>query len=275
MRTMSVFIPTHNRVIELRRALCSLVIDNREHLIENDIEIVISSNSDIDVENEIITVEFFRKYYRRIRYLRSTRDDIDDNQCRFYKCVETDYCLLLADDDLVLVGGVEHVISCTMRDELFVIFNSYKIRNNRIKEEILYNEEHDLILSGKDFLKTFLEAREPFISLSPLLPFYGGILVNLRKIRGENLLDRDIYTRYKKTMHQYVGILIHMLLVNDNVVMRLYRQPAIAIAHDSEKQWSKSWLNDSLIRFYSSLPIDETCKKIIMDRVAARGKRNG
>ena len=151
---------------------------------------------------------------------------------------------------------------------LFVIFNSYKVSNNRIKTDELYNEKHDLILSGNNYLTTFLENKEPFMSLSPLLPFYGGILINLSKIRIENLLDGDIITRYQNTMHQYIGTLIHMLLANDGLVMRIYQQPTIAIAHDSEKQWNKSLLNDSLVRFYSSLPIDENIYKTIMDRIS-------
>lgn len=51
-KKVGIFIPTHNRRIDLGNAIRSVVIDNYDYISANQLQVVISSNSDREVELE-------------------------------------------------------------------------------------------------------------------------------------------------------------------------------------------------------------------------------
>lgn len=158
---LSICIPTYNRFDELKNTVNSLnVIINKLNM-ENDVEIIISDNSDFDVA---VKNEMFGRGYKNVRYSKNTKNiGFSGNLVKVVSMAAGDYFWIVPDNDDFFEEGLETLLtnmtiyrSC----ETQCIFVPFLYQSFNLVEVLGSNY-------GEGELRTLLEAGElPFILLS-------------------------------------------------------------------------------------------------------------
>lgn len=130
----------------------------------------------------------------------------------------------------------------------------------------LYRTDDALCLKAKDMLLAMLSPIIPKEELFPLLPFYGGIIVNVEYMNEHTTSSgRGIFDG---TLHQYIGCLWNELLRNENLCAVITETPLVALGYDVEE---KTYI-DEVTRtgidpasFYNKLCLKDEIKKEIIE----------
>lgn len=105
MVTLTICIPTYNRINSLKECLVNL---EKQKFTKN-VQVIISDNASTDG-----TQAFVKKYISsapfRISYLRNTKNlGFDQNVLNLYQAATTDYVWFLSDDDTMLPNSLSHI----------------------------------------------------------------------------------------------------------------------------------------------------------------------
>lgn len=200
---LTIAIPTYNRKEKLKMSL-SGVLEQVENL---PIEILISDNASED-GTEAYMAELCMQY-KNLRYHRNNVNiGPDMNFLNCYEMAQGEYVWLLGDDDFVLPGAVQNIVSVLEKKPICVFLNSSAVvRENPLKWskpcwKELGNKEYenaDVFLEEIGILITFLSA---FISKTSLVKEindkeqYSGtyfiqshIALNVLKNKGKYIID--------------------------------------------------------------------------------------
>ena len=262
---LSIFIPTYNRKDDLNRLLNSIILENGADL--NNIHIYISSNSPEDYETMRMVLQW-KEIYPHISYHTNKKNiGIDANHDKIYDyCTHSKYALAIADDDLLLQGAIKEVMGLCNENFLFALCNAVYYTGGVKHTDKIYNCEQKICLKYKKLLQAMIYQIMPN-GMCPLLPFYGGIIVNTQFMNERTTrVERQVF---EGTFHQYIGCLWNALSRNEEMCGLISEKIVIAIGHDIKK---KSWLSDyqdtfiiKVPSFYKKLELDEKTRKEILD----------
>lgn len=142
---LSICIPTYNRAKYLEQCLNSLVyqIDALE---EGSVEVVISNNCSTDNTSDII--EKYMKHHSFIRYFVNSKNiGSEANVINLPHKAKGKYIWCLGDDDLMLDGALQRVISYLRNEDYSFIMLNKIVKNTDLSETIL--EKQSLIDEDK------------------------------------------------------------------------------------------------------------------------------
>jgi len=219
----SIFIPTLNRVDLLSRTLDSIIFQIKK----DSIKIVISDNGSTDNTNEVI--EKYRKNYKYIDYYKLQETiHLDLNHAKVLEYIDTKYCLMLGDDDELLEGAYDTIISAIENENYSFIALSIETKNIQTR-----NLEFD-------------NRPLTFGLLWEKLP-YSTIILNVDLARN---IDKN---KYFDTYHLYSGIAwetfaynpFNVLQINKptlklGVVPKTWKKQTVDIIYRAAPQWFKS-----------------------------------
>lgn len=263
---LSIYIPTYNRPKDMDRLLCSIITGNGRFI--DGIPIYISSNNPEEKETFRI-VSKWKEVYPYISYFyNNTNIGIDANHDKIYEyCRNSQYALEIADDDLLLEGALEDIIDLCKEDFLFALCNAYPyfFRGGIDCSQKIYDCDEKLCLKADEMVSA-MTGRVIGKGMCPLLPFYGGIIVNVQYMNQYSTSgERNVF---RGTFHQYIGALWNELLKNKNLHAIVTEKPLVAIGYDVEK---KTWLDEledtftvKVPMFYEKLLLDDKRRKEIL-----------
>lgn len=233
----------------------------------------ISSNDANDLETEEV-VNGFSKSRSYISFHANEFDlGIDKNHDLLYEYCETRYALLLADDDVLLDDTIKRIHeNCENYEFLFAICNQRYYRNEILEESHLFYENGVVLLSKKDAFRKFTVYKPG--PILPLIPYFGGIIVNLEKIN--DLISSSDRRKFEGTFHQYTGSL-WLALLNSKENVALFTDVTIGQGFDDDKTWFdyKEEVFKNANRLYEILPISETVRRDISTLITYSGRRMG
>ncbi|MCQ2361457.1 MAG: glycosyltransferase, partial [Acidaminococcaceae bacterium] len=198
--------------------------------------IYISNNEKNDKETERIINLLCEKFDNIVYFTNEKNIGIDCNHDKVYEYCNEEYGLFLADDDVVFENAIVEIMTfINQRECLFAICNSYTMDGNEKKKKRLFNL-HDEDVTKYDHLSfvRFFAFKRP-ISLLPLLPYYGGIIVNIAKMKQRSKkFSREIFSG---TFHQYIGAILNVFFESNDMKCFIIGMPFIGIGMDNDKTW--------------------------------------
>lgn len=258
---LNIFIPTYRRSNKLNRCISSLCKEIDEMNDSFNITVHISNNDKNDLSVKKLISSFNKDYL--IYHENNHNIGIDRNHEKVYEYCDSDYVLCLADDDMILPGCLKYLLSIIQKEDdvLFYILNSYLIDNKTNKNAVYKINKEILYLNTIQSIRHFVFDKPK--ALLPLLPYYGGIVINMKMIR-EKYSRKDCYIG---TFHYYIAILWDALLtLKDNKKIAIISKPTIFIGMDNDKTWF-SYSNEvynNLNNVYKYLPFSTSMRKDIM-----------
>ena len=106
---VSIAIPTYNRVNFLERLLERILSQIKD--MHGEVQVCISDNCSTDNTGEIV-LNFQKKYSGIIKYNKNSNNvGVDKNLIKIMEMADGEFVWLFGDDDMVVNGGVEKVIS--------------------------------------------------------------------------------------------------------------------------------------------------------------------
>lgn len=193
MKTLTVAIPTYNRAKSLQAALDSILSQISNHL---NLEIIISDNASTDNTSEI--VKQYQKTYQHIRYFRNdTNKGIDYNISKAVELSSSDYVMLLSDDDLLLDGSLDYLISLINTNDKIGFFYINGIGFRKKLDEIEFfqgpviNNLENITFNDKSDIVNFLKYQITFVSAFLLHRKTWNLNTNKERYFGT-----DIYLSY-------------------------------------------------------------------------------
>lgn len=220
---------------------------------------VIVSNNDCTNDETKSIVDQFINMWPAVSYHENERNiGIDSNHEKVYEYSTADYVLFLADDDILLAGGLEtieeYLISRKADNLLFAISNSLVVKNGVIAPFPVYNNMREIYTVGD--LKEYMFYDKPK-NIFPLLPYFGGVVVNVQMMKA--LSTKIERSRFDGTFHQYIGCLWKVGLCNSDVNAGFISEPIICVGCDSDKTWFeyKDDVLHKLLLVYKELDIDK------------------
>lgn len=257
---LSVFIPTYNRPEKLMNLVDNIEIECKKSGLS--MNIYISDNSE-EYNDELIK-EYQNSAYVNIKYFKNdTNIGIDSNHDKVYDFCCTEYCLFMADDDLLIEGSINKILQIIEhKDALVLFFNGYC---NNYPHVPIYNLKDTYIEgNGKDLINFFLSGNI-CQDIIPLLPFYSGIVVNISMISSS--LSKNERDRFSGTLHQYLGSIWNTMLKYNSYQGYVVNECITMIDISSPV---KSWTGESyqlyvqgIPSFYDALLLDDENRNII------------
>ena len=241
-RRLSIYVPTYHRTQELQKCLESVILEcNRNK--EQNIAIYVSNNDSSDLLT-FEMVEKLKNSYSNIYY--SSNDEnigIDGNMQLGFEWPDSQYCLMLGDDDEICKGGLKIIFDIIDNyDNLaFAILNWISEDDNGTKnlawsicQNILYENVVECFRENYD--------------ATP----YGTILCNLEYASEVSSEKRR---KYMGTFHLYTGILWEMVLKNGIIVKSA--EPIILKRSYCKKSWDSERADVMLVgipKWFDTLP---------------------
>jgi abequosyltransferase len=186
-------IPTYNRAESLRVVLDSIISQVSD---KYKLEIIISDNASTDNTSDI--TKQYQEKYQYIKYFRNEfNKGIDYNISKAVELSSSDYVMLLSDDDLLLDGSLEHLISLiNMNDEVsFFYINGTGFKKTFKGIEFfkgpVINNLDDIIFYDKNQFIKFLRYQITFVSAFLLHRKTWNLNTN-----KEQYFGTDIYLSY-------------------------------------------------------------------------------
>lgn len=151
MSKLSICVPTYNREKFLKHTLETII----PQITNNDVEIIISDNASTDGTEKY--VKALSSEYSFLRYSRNEKNlGMDYNAYECIKRSSSEYCWMFSDDDLLLPGAVEKVLSIIEEyDANFIYVNhagfldgeDYKVvlKRGKNKQDIIYEDGEKMI----------------------------------------------------------------------------------------------------------------------------------
>lgn len=239
---ISIFVPTFNRSELLDYCLKSIIRSVQKY----SIPIWVSDNHSRDNTENI--VKSHQKTYSHLKYIKQIENiGLDRNQLAFIDCVETKYCLMIADDDALIENGFEQVMKFIegASDYDLILLNcdhytgdmkSHKRKNFDLKEDIEYD-------TPVNFLRDYIFAMH-----------FSTLVVRMNHIK------KDRIEVYDGSYHAYCGLVFDALSEKwqqtEQVKIKIIADPVIKI-RDGEKTYSMELVDVLYNRFpsfFANLP---------------------
>jgi glycosyltransferase involved in cell wall biosynthesis len=172
---LTIAIPTYNRSACLGELLAMLAAQDFDS--ENEVEIIVSDNASVD-NTEAVVAAIAQGCKMRIRYHRHPENiGANPNFAFCYREARGRYFWLFGDDDLILPGKVEEVLSHLRGADLDIIYaTSYGFRENWLAErkgDPLNRRFH-----------TITSARAITHTVNIMFTFISGIIVNKERLES-------------------------------------------------------------------------------------------
>jgi len=219
---LSIFIPTYNRANLLAETLESIV----SQISNNFIEIVISDNGSTDNTKEI--VDLYRQKYKNIRYYKNEPSiHMDLNHLKVLEYVDTKYCLMLGDDDVLVAEGYERIIESIENDNYdFIVLSSENDSNIKFDNVELSNKKAAFLQYWKD------------------LP-YGTVIINVM------LAKKIDVQKYVDTYHAYSALAWESFACSEsNNKILVIKKPTIRLGIVI-----KTWKKETIDILYRAAPL--------------------
>ena len=162
MQTLSICIPTYNRVHLLNDSINS-ILDAITYA-ECRVEIIISDNCSND-NTESYCLQLTEKYH----FIHYYKNDSNVNELNFYLAVEkanTDFVWLFSDDDIMKINSIKLVYEAIISGNNLIIAN-YDLYDNelrKIKKTNYFTLSNDVIINDKNKLLIDYNLKLGFIS---------------------------------------------------------------------------------------------------------------
>ncbi len=187
--TLTIAIPTYNRADCLKESLDSVL-----QQITNDVEVIVCDNASTDSTKEVLT-----SYIEsgKIQYYGSDENKgMDYNFLRCIQYAKGDYVLLFSDDDILLPGAVEKILSLIKHENpdyinlnSTVFIKSVNEINEKSVPRMILNTDGDLISTDKkeciEYLGVFITylsatiiKRENFLKIENPEKYYGTYFIH-------------------------------------------------------------------------------------------------
>jgi abequosyltransferase len=180
---LTIAIPTYNRSLDLDRCLSQLC----NQLAENDsrVEVLISDNYSTDNTEEIVSRYALKFSY--IRYLKNKKNvGPDKNFAQCFSRSRGKYIWLFGDDDILLDGAVDKILSILQSDEYGVVFlNTYIYKTDYRNEATKKYGRHYIIYED---LGAFIK------KVHYNLAFISSNIVNKSLVDDEMNIENLFYT---------------------------------------------------------------------------------
>jgi abequosyltransferase len=198
---LSIFIPTYNRGYLIGETLDSFI----EQVSKYRIQIVISDNCSTDDTSEVI--ERYKSKYPYIKYSKNeTNVGFDGNVIKMADLVDTKYCWLFGDDDIINEGAIDTIMNLIEKKYDLIVVNA-SLKSIDLSKQITYRNlaiDEDKVYNGKEKEKAFLD-------LVMYTSFIGGLIVKCE------LWRKIDYTKYLKTGFVHVGIAFEYLNIESSI----------------------------------------------------------
>ncbi len=162
MKTLTICIPTYNRVDLLKETINSILkaIEFADYVVE----IIISDNCSIDN-----TYEYCLELKNKYHYIHYFKNYENLNELNFYIAIErskTDYVWLFSDDDLMNINSISLVIEALNNNYNFIVANYDLYDNNllKIRKKNYFNLKQNVVITDKNILLSEYNLKLGFIS---------------------------------------------------------------------------------------------------------------
>lgn len=182
MKTLSITIPTYNRVKMLCECL-DLLLPQAEKRVD-DVEVIVIDNASVDETEKTVRAKYLERY-SCVRYVRNESNlGYAGNQVKCIELAEGSYIAILCDDDAYIDGEVEQILDIIAQKEYaFVALNYYSFI-----EKILKPFQNKF---APDVDKLFIRAYD--IMNYPSVGHYSGFVFNAK-------LAKDMLKTVKERM---------------------------------------------------------------------------
>jgi glycosyltransferase involved in cell wall biosynthesis len=146
---LTIAIPTFNRVEKLKICLSKVL----EQIQNCNIEILVCDNGSTDGTEEFLIKETFS--YPNLRYFRSKQNyGFDRNVLNCFEKSNGKYIWLLGDDDFILPGAVNSILSCISKEPILIHLNNCNIVSEEsmelsaprlIEETRIFNSKDEML----------------------------------------------------------------------------------------------------------------------------------
>jgi glycosyltransferase involved in cell wall biosynthesis len=248
---LSIFIPTFNRANLIGQTLNKFI----EQVKEFNIPIIISDNYSTD--NTFEVVQTYKKEYPLIQYYRNNENlGFDKNILRMSDLVNTKYCWLFGDDDIINDNAIITILDNIKSDYDLIIVNS-SLYSLDLSEKL--KDKHHPFEKNKVYKKN--SKNEVFSDMCFYTSFIGCLIVN------RNEWIKVDFNKYLNTGFIHIGI-VYEYLNNSSTVMFI-SDPLVSIrlgnsgwTYNSFEMWYINWGN--VIRNLPNYP-ENLKKNYILD----------
>ncbi|MDI5899191.1 glycosyltransferase family 2 protein [Flavobacterium yafengii] len=200
---LSIFIPTFNRAHLIGETLDSFIIQVAKY----GIPIVISDNCSTDDTYNVIAK--YREKYPFIKYHKNAKNlGFDGNVAKMGELVNSKYCWLFGDDDLINEGAIDKVLKRIDDDYDLIIANASL---SSLDLSVQFSYRHLLIDEDRKYNGN--EIDKAFTDLISYTSFIGGLIVK------KKLWDSIDYSKYMNTGFIHVGTAFEYLDNSSNVYL--------------------------------------------------------
>lgn len=201
-KLLSIFIPTYNRAHLIGDTLDKFI----NQIGDQHVTIIISDNCSTDNTFEVVQ-EYVIKY-PFIKYSKNTENlGFDENVVKMTNLVDTKYCWLFGDDDVIKDNALNDILDELKHDYDLIVVNA-SLYNLDLSKEIEYR--HLPITSDKYYYGNNID--NAFVELSLYTSFIGSLVVK------KDLWEKIDYKKYLKTGFVHVGIVYEYLNTNSKVL---------------------------------------------------------
>lgn len=162
MKTLSICVPTYNRVELLKESINSIL--NSIEFSNYEIEIIISDNCSIDNTKDYC-LDLIKKYH----FIKYFRNDENINELNFYIAIQrsnSDYVWLFSDDDIMNINSITTVIEALDNNYNIIVANYDLYDNNlsKIMKKNYFNLEQNEVITDRNKLLSEYNLKLGFIS---------------------------------------------------------------------------------------------------------------
>lgn len=241
---LTVAIPTYNRAATLRRALDSVV---SQLPAEGGVEIRISDNASPDA-TPAVAAEYCR-LFPCIRYSRNDRNRGSDfNMHKLVQESSGDYVFMLSDDDLLLPGALDRILTLVRGHPEVGFFYLNGIGFHWNEQGVPAYFPKPVIWEPADFVSSDRNAFLGFLKLQ--LTFVSALLFQRRLWnrdgRGDRFLGTDLYMSFE-VMRVMAASERYMFVAGPLVGVRAeYTAGSYNIFHAFARQWRRLLLDEAV-----------------------------
>ncbi|WP_133965451.1 glycosyltransferase family 2 protein [Eubacterium limosum] len=122
---LTIAIPTYNRAKTLKKS----ILNTLKYFDKNSMELLISDNASTDETREVVSQ--LQATYNFIKYFRkNTNTGFDGNFLNCFNKANGKYLLILSDDDFLLPGSIESILTALEKEPTFMHLNSSSLLNS-------------------------------------------------------------------------------------------------------------------------------------------------
>ena len=251
-KILSIAIPTYNRVKKLEKSITRII----NFCADKEVEIIVSDNASNDGTKQ--AVERLQKLYPQIQYYRNERNlGFDGNFLNCFEKATGKYVWLIGDDDVVLNGSIESILSCLELHPICVHLNSSALidEERMIISKPRFKVEGNIIIEDRNI---FLEKIGIYCTFVSSLIFNGDLVHNVKnkeRYFNTNILQSHVFLETMSEDGIYVINTYNSLAATNNKV----------VSYDVLRTWIKN---------YSDLLLDTAVNVGFASETVSRVLRN-